>query len=294
MNKVKISVIVPFFNAAQTIRFLLASIERQKYKKAFEVVFVDNGSDDGTSEMINSFLDDHRELECRVLFYNEKKSSYAARNFGVDHAKGDIFAFTDADCILQEDYIQNILNTFSSHETGRVVISGNIELLLENPLNIWENFDKYSFLQNKSSHLVNKVATANLVVHRDTFFHVGYFLEVQSTGDSEWSQRSVMKGNQIEFQPDILVYHPTRKTFEEIKKKFSRLGYGNGQRWNKGKWLLILLYILKIFNYKTNFLISLKIFRNVGFWGVLKFNLYFHLLRAYQFGSALKGFYSKY
>ncbi|MFW5781093.1 MAG: glycosyltransferase, partial [Bacteroidota bacterium] len=230
---------------------MLESIEQQKEKGLFEVLFVDNGSNDGTSALIHSFIDGHPELDCRVLVYVEKKSSYAARNFGVEHAKGDIFAFTDADCILRDDYIQNIVNVFSSLESQNLILSGNIELMVENPRNIWENFDQSSFLQNKSSHLVNKVATANMVVSKETFFQVGYFLEVRSTGDSEWSQRSVQKGNKIEFHPDILVYHPTRKTFGEINKKFSRLGFGKGQRWKKGKWLLIILYTLKIFNYKT-------------------------------------------
>jgi len=294
MSKFKISIIIPFFNAGKTINYLLESINRQNKKDAFEVLFVDNGSDDGSSDLIESFFEGEPDFEYRILHYTKKQSSYAARNFGVDHSEGEILAFTDADCILRQDYIQNVLNEFSSNESRRIVISGNIELMVENPRNIWENFDKSSFLQNKSSHLVNKVATANLVVHRDAFFQVGYFLEVQSTGDSEWSQRSVLKGKSIEFHPDILVYHPTRKTYGEIKKKFTRLGYGNGQRWERGKLLLILFYFLKIFNYKTNFVISRKIFRNVGFWGVLKFNFYFHLLRVCQLRFAVKGFNSKF
>ncbi|MFW6275820.1 MAG: glycosyltransferase family 2 protein, partial [bacterium] len=62
MNKLKISVIVPFFNAAPTIQLLLESIEQQKEKGLFEVLFVDNGSNDGTSALIHSFLDGHPEL----------------------------------------------------------------------------------------------------------------------------------------------------------------------------------------------------------------------------------------
>jgi len=288
-----ISVIIPIYNAEKTILKLLESISRQDQKALFEVILVDNGSSDRTVDIIKDYISQDNNTSFQLYHYKNKQSSYAARNFGVKNSNGSILAFTDADCILSDNYIVNLLNYFHHSDYKKTIVAGKIDLLVEDNENIWEIFDKECFLQNHLSKEINRVATANMVVCKELFYDVGLFLEIASSGDSEWSARGFAKGYKIEYRPEIIVFHPTRKTYAEIKRKFCRLGYGNGQRWKNGFMLLLILYFLRIFNYRTNLAISRKLSKKSGIIKVLKFNIYFHLLRFLQLIYAAKGYKSK-
>ena len=61
-----------------------------------------------------------------MLKYEDKQSSYAARNEGARNARGDIFLFTDIDCILTESYFKTIIN--NEFNDSYSLVSGPIEV----------------------------------------------------------------------------------------------------------------------------------------------------------------------
>lgn len=86
-----ISVIIPVFNREETIRDCIESVLRQTYTD-LEVIVVDDGSTDGTAEKVHSITDE------RVRYvYQQNKGACAARNHGIDLAKGEFIAFQDSD-----------------------------------------------------------------------------------------------------------------------------------------------------------------------------------------------------
>ena len=93
-----ISVIIPVFNAAQTIERTLDSIENQTYKN-FEVILVNDGSTDNSSEIINQYISDKKSSSniSFLLLHQENKGVSAARNFGLRSATGTLVALLDAD-----------------------------------------------------------------------------------------------------------------------------------------------------------------------------------------------------
>ena len=88
----KISVIIPAYNASETLGEALISVEQQ-HVQPFEVVVVNDGSTDDTADVIQSFMD-RLPLVC---VDQENAGLGAARNAGMHAAKGDTWAFLDAD-----------------------------------------------------------------------------------------------------------------------------------------------------------------------------------------------------
>ena len=87
-----ISVVVPLFNKEATVRRALLSIARQSYRP-LEVLIVDDASTDGSVREANAFP----ELPFRVILREVNGGASAARNTGIECARGDLVAFLDAD-----------------------------------------------------------------------------------------------------------------------------------------------------------------------------------------------------
>ena len=90
MSVPDVSVIIPAYNAANTLRETLDSLDRQD-SRDFEVILVDDGSSDGTAEMARELLPGGRVVS------QPNGGPAAARNAGAAHAKGEWLAFLDAD-----------------------------------------------------------------------------------------------------------------------------------------------------------------------------------------------------
>ncbi len=90
-----ISVIIPNRNGAATIgKCVMAALASRHHD--FEVIVVDDGSEDNSAEVIKG-------LPCRLIRLAEHGGAAKARNTGARHSRGDVLFFTDADCLLQPD-----------------------------------------------------------------------------------------------------------------------------------------------------------------------------------------------
>ena len=108
----KISIVVPFYNAEETLSFCLEALLFQSYLPS-EILLVDNNSMDGSSSTAKRFANDNSSL-ITYLLESQQGPSYA-RNSGARLASGDIIAFTDADCVPDRDWLRII--TESSYPT---------------------------------------------------------------------------------------------------------------------------------------------------------------------------------
>jgi glycosyltransferase involved in cell wall biosynthesis len=102
-----VSVIIPTYNRAQWIGASIQSVLDQTYTD-YEIIVVDDGSTDDTAEVIRAFTDRVR------YFYQENGGSAAARNRGLQEARGEYIAFLDSDDLFlpeklhkQVEYLQH-------------------------------------------------------------------------------------------------------------------------------------------------------------------------------------------
>jgi glycosyltransferase involved in cell wall biosynthesis len=105
----KFSIIVPVYNRPDEIKELLSSLSLQT-EKNFEIVVVEDGSNDKCEDVIAEFSD-RMEIQ---YFYKENEKPAVARNYGAARAQGDYFIFFDSDCIIPENYFEKINAFFAS------------------------------------------------------------------------------------------------------------------------------------------------------------------------------------
>lgn len=91
-----ISVIIPMYNAESTIVRALESVRNQQTDEKFEIIIINDGSTDGSSNRVQEYITKNPQLNIVVLT-QENKGVSAARNAGLRIAKGEFIALLDAD-----------------------------------------------------------------------------------------------------------------------------------------------------------------------------------------------------
>ena len=108
-EQIKVSVCIPTYNNREYLRETLDSVAQQSFKY-HEIVVVDDGSTDGTKEMIDS-------LDMPIRYYwQENAGDAAARNKLIDLAQGQYLAFIDSDDLLLTDSIENLVNIIKAND----------------------------------------------------------------------------------------------------------------------------------------------------------------------------------
>ena len=225
MSSPLVSVIIPVWNGRDVIGRCLAALQAQSLSaQQFEIIVVDNGSSDGTAEVARSFAG--------VDVYEEQRpGSYAARNLGLTHARGEYIAFTDADCRPDPAWLERALTAAGRHPDAGV-LAGYIGLFEEgdgaSPL--FADYERlFSFPQSFAAR--GNCATANWMSRREIFTTLGGFDErLKSGGDREMALRIRGASFPLVYVPDMVVWHPVRATREDLVCKRQRL---SGGRWDR-------------------------------------------------------------
>lgn len=225
-----VSVIVPVYNGEKTIEECITSLLNQKYPKdRYEIIIVDNNSTDNTAQIIQRY-------PVRYLKEEKIKSSYAARNKGVKNAKGEILAFTDADCIASDKWLKEGVKSFDEEKVG--CVAGKIKGYLPN-----SEVEKYLIEKNVLSQEITLnhfflpfPQTANVFYRKDVFAKIGFFEERWvSGGDADFAWRMQIETSyRIKFSPEAIIFHKHRSTAKAM--------FVQRIKWGKGSVLLYKKY----------------------------------------------------
>tara|TARA_B100000131_G_C18039605_1_gene581887 strand:- start:254 stop:1072 length:819 start_codon:yes stop_codon:yes gene_type:complete len=101
-----VSIIIPFFNASNTILSTLSSVKRQTYSQ-FECILIDDGSTDDSIHIVREYVSNDKRFK---LFKQDKQGVVAARNFGIKQSSYQYIAFLDADDIWDLNFLMESLN----------------------------------------------------------------------------------------------------------------------------------------------------------------------------------------
>ncbi|MEL7227372.1 MAG: glycosyltransferase [Cyanobacteria bacterium J06576_12] len=216
-----VSVIIPVYNDPKGLQKCLEALDNQSYPKTdYEVLVVDNGSSKSPAPITDTY-------ENVSLISEAEPGSYAARNTGIAKATGNIIAFTDADCIPSESWLEAGVDCLQSSDRSGLV-AGRIDLFFRDPKNptaveIYESvemgFSQAEFLREQHYAL-----TANLFTYKRVIEDVGLFsTTLKSGGDKEWGQRVFAANYPQVYADDAQVYHPTRHSFKALYKRVTRI-----------------------------------------------------------------------
>ena len=218
-----VSVIIPVYNDRERLATCLEALQRQTYPPdLFEVLVVDNGSTEPVEPVVAAFS------QARCL-HESKQGSYAARNRGIAESQGDVLAFTDADCIPDEDWIERGVQRLLS-VPGSGLVAGKVDLFAQDSArpNVYEVYDRLFYLdQDVAVHRGHYGATANLFTHRSVIDDVGLFnSQLKSSGDSDWGKRVFDQGYEQLYAEEARVRHPARDAFSQLHRKTVRITGG--------------------------------------------------------------------
>jgi len=223
MSTICVSVIVPAFNASATIGQTLEALSRQDCSQVFEVIVVDDGSDDDTAKIVGSFAS--------VKYVHQDNAGPAcARNHGAKLAQGEYLAFTDSDCIPHGDWISQLMDGFKVGEGLKpdrkvAVVAGSYGIA--NPQSILARCIFKEILwrhNNLMPDFPNAFGSYNFCVKKSVFDTVGGFNTAYrraSGEDNDLSYKIIQSGSWIYFQRKALVNHyHTTKVFKYLKEQF--------------------------------------------------------------------------
>jgi glycosyltransferase involved in cell wall biosynthesis len=211
-----VSVIVPHYHDLGRLQLCLQALELQTYDPArFEVIVADNGSPEGEAAVATAIGKRGR------LTLAQEKGAGPARNAGAAAARGQVFAFTDADCLPAPGWLKEGVAALEAYD----FVGGAMEVLVEDPARMTSEeafetvfaFDNETYVRKKGF-----TVTANLFCRRDVFAAAGGFRAGVSE-DLEWSGRARAKGFRIGYAAKAVVGHPARRNWSELQGKWRRL-----------------------------------------------------------------------
>ena len=222
-----VSVVIPVFNDLERLAGCLSALSRQTYP-CYEVIVVDNGSDAHLNPL--ALTSQHAFVRAAV---EPRPGAYAARNRGLQIARGEILAFTDADCVPAEDWLAKGIGHMTERpELG--LLAGEIEVFVEHlgpptAVEIYEQavaFDPRKLLRTEKYGV-----TANLFTFRSVLDRVGWFNDdLKSGGDLEWGKRVHAAGFEQAFAADVRVAHPARSSSSGLYRRAIRFA---GSRYDR-------------------------------------------------------------
>jgi glycosyltransferase involved in cell wall biosynthesis len=188
-----VSVIIPVRNGERFIAEALSSVVAQSYPR-IEVVVVDDGSDDGTADIVR------RTPDPRIRYVRQEPGgAAAARNLGVRLACGAYLSFLDADDVWDADKLRLQIAAFSSHGPALDMVFGHVRPFHEASWPPAADADP--------AHPASPgYSSGTLLVRTPSFHRVGFFDSRWRVGEFiDWFMKSTEAGLSHLMLPDVVM-----------------------------------------------------------------------------------------
>ncbi|MDP2939174.1 MAG: PqqD family peptide modification chaperone [Candidatus Omnitrophota bacterium] len=219
----KVSIIVPVYNGGKALTLCLDSLMSLDYpKEDLEIIVVDNNSTDTTKDII-------RKYKVKYLF-EPKRGAPLALNRGIQNSRGEIIAFTHSDCVARRNWMKNMVTGFNDNDIGGC----GGDALVHNPQSYIEKYCDYRrlYFQNgnvaKQKNFLPWINIVNGAFRRDVLDEVGLFDEffIQEY-EIDLSWRVYLRGYQLKYVPDAVVYHKYRDTLAGLWQRDFWIAYNS-------------------------------------------------------------------
>jgi glycosyltransferase involved in cell wall biosynthesis len=203
-----VSVIVPCLNRKAWLQEAIRALRAQTYPSdRFEIIVVDNGSNDGTWEWLEEAATECNPPLQRMRNETSNRTHAGSRNVGLRHALGEIIAFTDSDCIAAAEWLESGVAGFQTGVgliVGRTISPPGDPVGLLSRIRITEGedfFDTCNIFYSKEA--IDRVGGFDVGADKYSFMVYGE--------DSDLGIRVKKAGYRSAFQKDAVVMHRVRQ-----------------------------------------------------------------------------------
>ncbi|WP_457563353.1 glycosyltransferase [Caminibacter pacificus] len=236
----KVSIIVPAYNEEKIIAKSLESLVNQTYQN-LEIIVVDDGSTDRTSEIAKYFKKHSNGKKVKVL----KKSNggkASAINHGIRHSTGELIMVVDADSKLEKNAVKLMERYFIDPNVaavaGSVYVSNQTNLLTK--LQALEYIEGLNMVRNGQAllKLVNIIPGPIGMFRKDALYEVGLYDNDTFAEDCDVTLKLITRGYKIDFESDAVAYTEAPEHLLDLIKQRYRWTRGILQAIKKHKGLL--------------------------------------------------------
>ncbi|MEM7821752.1 MAG: glycosyltransferase [Candidatus Aenigmatarchaeota archaeon] len=273
MKEKSVTVLITVKNSARTIKDCIDSLLKLNYKN-YKICVVDGFSTDGTYEILKGYGKKIRLERCGG-------NPPTAYNYAIKKINTEFIAFTDGDCIVDKNWLKNLVSSFESEDIGAVVgfckTPKNVNFLQKLiGIELESRFKKFK-------KFISRGPTMNICVRTKIAKKLMFDERLDISYDTDFGYRLIGLGRKILYQPKALVYHHHRSTIKSFIKqqfiygKFVPLLYFKHKKMAKGDHISKPIMVVQPFIFSLgslSFLFSL-FFPGLFYLGVLFFMFLF-------------------
>src|ERR1035438_7160634 len=210
-----VSFVVIAYNEAANIAHTMAAITDLEALGEYELIVVDDGSRDGTAQIVRDFAGQDRCI--RLIELKENRGRGYARNTGIQAARGELIAMVDADIVLTANWLTRTRQALLRHDAagGIAVPDGDVAY-------VYKRFG----LVPRIVRATTTVTGNNGLYHREVFDVANFDPSLREGEDSAFNYAMDHQGLSFVTIPDLFVRHEEIKTFGTSLRWLFDIGRG--------------------------------------------------------------------
>lgn len=203
-TQLTISVIIPMYNASKTIIRALDSVKNQTYRCHYQLLVVNDGSEDNSQQVVEEYISQNSELDISLI--NQSNSGVSkARNNGLKNAMGDYIALLDSDDEWVKDKIERQMNIFQTYKEVDFVVALRNNEKIYFPYKLIKGCNHAEVTLRK---LLLKVVgqTSTALFRNKILVNTGYFDENQKYSEDANYWMRISQSNKMVILNETLVF----------------------------------------------------------------------------------------
>ena len=223
---IKFSIIVPVYNRPEEIDELLSSLCHQTFDKSFEIVIVEDGSNQNCEDIIGKYAST---LNIKY-FLKQNTGAGLSRNFGMQHASGNYFIILDSDVLVPENYLhtvfssleKNYTDTFGGPDAAHTSFTAKQKAINYAMTSFFTTGGLRGGKNNKGDF---QPRSFNMGISKDAFFKSKGYSSRKIGEDIELSVKLKELGFTSQLIHEAYVFHKRRSTFKQFYYQTFKFGF---------------------------------------------------------------------
>ncbi len=257
MSTPLLSVVIPTYNRKDLLKECLDSLLDQTYpKEDYEIVVVDDGSTDGTEDMLRQMSGEHGNLR---YFRQENGGPAAARNFGVSNSSGGLLVFINDDGRAPREFLENMADCLNNNPGISSCVGNSVPVYKNRLFNLLDGHFRNRYKDDRllSGLSFGRRFDSNCLGMRRTAFEKagGFDKRFKWAGeDGDLECRLLKSEEKILISKDILALHEQDSSIRAMLLRHHKLGFAETGTFKDyfRNWLIILLPFEKTFTIKNS------------------------------------------